>query len=340
MKRFGIDEQVVASSTHHYSNGTMTNILKRASEKVGEERPWGVFEWCYKENLVSNGGWLDDDAVARKRATVTVFMWNTEYENQEPNPTGRAIDPDKCSAAFVSSLGDAAGTEHEYYEFEAPDKGGLPELECHRCKHPYEPLETYVTNCHYCRIQRRLTRKGVYAHGADWAKKKDWSIYTTLRIDVNPARVVAWKRTGRLDWPTMVKAFEYQVKRFGGGAAHDATGIGDVIGDYLTIGSEGVIMQGLPRYELLSHYIHAIENSRIQMPMIKFMWDEHRLASVEDVYKGGEKNHLPDSISSAALAWKASGLGSVGEIYVPTLDSLGNIIMQSSHAFNDKDRIQ
>jgi hypothetical protein len=196
-----------------------------------------------RENLQSNGGWLDDDAVARKKATVTKFMWDTEYENQEPNPTGRAIDPDKCAIYFVDSLGEVTGTEHEYYEFEAPYKGGEPEFVCHRCEHPYDLSDLHSQSCVYCRIERRVTRKGQYAHGADWAKKKDWSIYTTLRIDVRPARVVAWRRTGRLSWPAMVKMFEDQVKKFGGGACHDITGIGDVIADYLTIASEGVLMK-------------------------------------------------------------------------------------------------
>jgi hypothetical protein len=332
MRRFGIDEQVVASSTHHYANGTMTEILKRATDKLGSERPWAIFEWCYKENLVSNGGWLDDDAVARKKATVTKFMWDTEYENQEPNPTGRAIDPDKCKIAFKSELGEVPGAEHELYIFEPPYKGGEPEKFCHRCKHPYPRGDVRTDYCKLCRIQRRVTRPGTYSHGADWAKKKDWSIYTSFRIDVNPARLVAWRRTGRLDWPAMVKMFEDQVKMFGGGAAHDMTGIGGVIDDYLNIGSEGVIMQGMPRHELLSHYIHAIEHGRVEMPMIKFMWDEHSKASVEDVFKSGDKNHLPDSMASAALAWKASGMGGMGEIYVPILDSLGNIVMQGSQA--------
>jgi hypothetical protein len=40
-------------------------------------------------------------------------MWDTEYENQEPNPTGRAIDIDKCKAAF-KKLGVFLGDEHEY----------------------------------------------------------------------------------------------------------------------------------------------------------------------------------------------------------------------------------
>jgi hypothetical protein len=333
MKRFGIDEQTVASSTHHYSNGTMTEILKRASAQAAGEHPWGVFEWCYKENLVSNGGWLDDAAVARKKGTVTKFMWDTEYENQEPNPTGRAIDPDKCALYFRSSLGEVPGEEHFFYEFEPPYLGGEPELTCHRCGHPYRRGDVLSVLCSLCGIQRRTSKKGVYAHGADWAKKKDWSIYTTLRVDVAPARVVAWRRTGRLNWPAMVGMFEDQVRRYGGGACHDITGIGDVIADYMTIASEGVMMVGMDRHSLLSQYIHAIENERIASPRIKFMWDEHRLASVEDVFKTGDKNHLPDSMASAALAWKASGMGGVGEIYVPMLDSAGKIVMQGSQAF-------
>jgi hypothetical protein len=329
MKRFGIDEQVVASSTHHYSNGTMTEILKRATDKLGTDQPWGIYEWCYKENLVSNGGWLDDAAVIRKKGVVTKFMWDTEYENQEPNPTGRAIDPDKHKLYFDESLGNVPGAEHELYIFEPPYKGGEPEMACHRCKHPYRKLDLLSDHCINCRIARRRTARGIYSHGADWAKKKDWSIYTTIRVDVHPARVVAWRRTGRLDWPAMVKMFEDQVKMYGGGASHDMTGIGGVIDDYLTIASEGVIMQGMPRHELLSHYIHAVEHERIKSPMIKFMHDEHK-ASVEDVFKSGDKNHLPDSMASAALAWKASGMGGMGEIYIPMFDSAGNIVMQGS----------
>lgn len=323
MKRFGIDEQIVASSTHHYAAGTMTAILKRAVDMN-----WAVYEWCYKENLASNGGWLDDDAVRRKKGTVTTFMWDTEYENQEPNPEGRAINSEKCKIAFQESLGRFEGKEHEYIEIEAPYKGGEPERTCHRCKHPYFTRDIALEQCSNCRIQRRLTRPASYAHGCDWAKKKDWTVISTLRVDVQPAKLVAWKRTGRLDWPAMVSMFEERVRRYGGGAAHDMTGIGGVIDDYLTVASEGVLMTGMPRHEMLSHYIHAIENGRIVFPMIKWMYDNHRLASVEDVFRSGDSFHLPDDMASGALAWKASGMGAAGEIYIPMLDGAGNIVLQ------------
>lgn len=327
MKRFGIEEQIVASSTHHYSNGTMTEILKRAAEKG-----WKVYEWCYRENLKSVGGWLDDDAVAKKKKTVTKHMWDTEYENQEPNPTGRAIDIDKCNIAFnaLIKLGTWNGDEHENIEIEPPYRGGDPEPVCHRCRHPYRRHDVRSTLCVLCGVRRRVTKPGTYSHGGDWAKKKDWTTICTLRTDVTPARVVAFERTGRLDWPTMIAKFEARIRRYGGGAAHDITGVGDVVADYLTVASEGVLMVGLTRHELLSHYINAIEHGRIVWPMIKWCYNNHRLASVEDVFKSGEKFHVPDDMVAGALAWKASGMGNVGEIYIPMLDSAGNLVMQGT----------
>ncbi len=325
MKRFGIEEHTVASSTHHYSNGTMTAILKRATEQG-----WKIYEWCYRENLTTHGGWLEPDAVDRKRRTVTKVMFDTEYENQEPNPAGRAIDVIKCQLAFKESLGSYLGDEHELIEIEAPYKGGEPERVCHFCAHPYRRGDLKSTVCINCSVERRITRPGRYAHGADWAKKRDWCVFTTLRLDVSPVRLVAFLRTGRLDWPTMIGKFEERVRRFGGGAAHDITGIGSVIDDYLTVASEGVLMQGLPRHEMLSHYITAIEHGRIEFPMIKWMYDSHRLASVEDVFRSGDSNHLPDDMASGSLAWKAGGLGAVGEIYIPLIDGAGNLVMQGS----------
>lgn len=317
MARFGIEEQVVASSTHHYAAGTMTEILKRAGDKG-----WSVFEWCYKENLESNGGWLEDAMVDRKRGVVTAHMWETEYENQEPNPEGRAIDVQKCKDAFRISLGEFEGAPQERLIIEPPYEGKEPETFCHRCKHPYDIGDTKTEFCWLCTTRRRLTKRGLYATGTDWAKKKDWTIITTIRIDVHPARVVAFERTGRLDWPTMTEKHCDRVRLYKGGSAHDATGIGDVLADYMTVASEGVIMVGYARHELLSHYINAIERGNLISPRIKHSYNEHRLASVEDVYRGGEKHHLPDTMASGALAWKAGGLGAVGEIMVPGVNCM------------------
>ena len=74
-----------------------------------------------------------------------------------------------------------------------------------------------------------------YATGADWARDVDWTIIITLRTDVFPLKVVAFLRTGRRPWPFMIKQFDDRVKRFPGPSYHDATGIGNVISDDLSV---------------------------------------------------------------------------------------------------------
>jgi hypothetical protein len=260
----GIPAQTVFSSTRQYANGTMQEILKRAGEKG-----WGVYEWCYKENLEPHG-WLSEAEVERKKNEVTSVMWQTEYENQEPNPSSRAIQPAAVERLFDKSLGEFIGHANEYIEIESPQKGAR------------------------------------YVHGADWARKTDWTIIVTYRSDVYPVRCVAWERTGRLDWHVMVGKLDARLKRYGGSATHDGTGLGDVVKDIIQHPAEAFIMAGRSRADLLSEYITACEKGDLVYPFIKYAYDEHRFAGVEDVFSGGEKHHLPDTISAGALGWHSA----------------------------------
>jgi len=108
----GIAAQTVASSTHQYADGTMTEVIKRA-----EEKGWPVYEWCYKETMQ---GWLTEAEVERKRGEVTAAMWQVEYDLQEPSPEDRAIQPDAVEAMFRIGLGEFDGNNGEYIEAEAP----------------------------------------------------------------------------------------------------------------------------------------------------------------------------------------------------------------------------
>jgi hypothetical protein len=66
------------------------------------------------------------------------------------------------------------------------------------------------------------------------------------------------------------------------------------------------MMIGRQRANLLSNYIRAVEAGDIVAPYIRYMENEHRLASVADVYQSGATLHLPDTIAAAALAWNAA----------------------------------
>jgi len=150
-----------------------------------------------------------------------------------------------------------------------------------------------------------------YATGADWARKQDWTIIITSRIDTTPRRIVAFERLGREAWPQMTARLDDRINRYGGRACHDGTGIGDVVASMLSSrwGAESVIMSGRTRSDMLTEYISAVERGEYEAPMIEYMENEHRLASVDDVYGEG---HLPDTISAAALMHKAAVRKGVG----------------------------
>lgn len=263
----GTVTQTVMSSTHQNADGTMTKILKRAADKG-----WGVYKWCYKENLAPHG-WLTQAQVERKRGDVTKAMWENEYELQEPSPESRAIDTPSVKAMFREDLGVYAGEPRQYIEIEPPDT------------------------------------TADYTTGADWAKTTNWTIITTLKHKAGQrSRVVAWERLGREPYPAMVDRFQFQVNRFNATAAHDGTGLGTVVDDLLYVESESFVMTGQQRAALLSNYIGAIERGQIEGPFITYAEAEHRLASRADVFMSGE-GHLPDTIASGALAWHAHSSG-------------------------------
>ena len=104
----------------------------------------------------------------------------------------------------------------------------------------------------------------------------------------------------------MAGKFDARLKRYPGRAAHDGTGLGDVVRDYLSVGAESVLMVGRARSDMLSSYISAIERGEFIAPLIDFMHDGHRYASVDDVYG---KGHLPDDIAAGSLAYRGARRG-------------------------------
>jgi hypothetical protein len=257
-----VAKQTVMSSTHHYADGTFTEILKRAAE-----RQWPVSEWCYRGTSALPDGWLQAAEIQSKRGEVTTAMWEAEYDLQEPSPEGRAIITEAVDACFRKELGQADGALGREVIIEEPVEGAT------------------------------------YAHGADWARKKDFTVLDTLRTDVRPMRRVAWVRLGRMAWPTMIGKFDERVKKYGGKACHDATGLGDVVDGYLNVEAEGVILSGQTRSDTFTKYIAAIENGTIVSPAIRYCEGEHRYCTNEDLMGSG---HPPDSFVAGAMAFRAS----------------------------------
>lgn len=243
--------------------------------KRAGEKNWPVYEWCYKETSAEPDGWLTQEEIESKRGEVTDSMWKAEYDLQEPSPEDRAILPEKVDLCFQKGLGVFEGKMGELIEFEPPD----PE--------------------------------GKYATGADWAKKKDFTVIDTLRIDVRPMRRVAWVRLGRMPWPMMIAKFDTRVQRYPGTSCHDATGLGDVVGDYQAVNAEGVILTGQTRADVFTKYIAAIENQTILSPAIRYCESEHRYCTNDDL---GGSGHPPDSFVAGAMAFKAASIKEIEDL--------------------------
>jgi len=243
-----IPSQTVCSSTHQYSNGTMTAVLRMANE-----RGWPVHEWSYAETS-AEGGWLLPEQVEEKKNDISNIMWDVEYSLQEPSAEGRAIIPECVHTMFDDVLGSYAGYIGQYVEIEEPGEPG--------------------EGMRYCT-------------GADWGKKQDFTVIMTYRIDMHPYRMVAFERRRREPWPRMVGRYDNRIKRFPGKAYHDVTGLGSVIDDYKTSRGFGVFMEGSQRKALFSNYIAAIEDGGIVAPNIEWVRKEHLYVEVNDLYGSG-----------------------------------------------------
>lgn len=263
MMRRGVPAQTVCSSTHHYSDKTMTEVLKRAADKG-----WPVHQWCYRETSAPHG-WLLPEEVEAKRSEVTPAMWDTEYELQDPNPEGRAIDGEAVKRMFRRELGNYRGYPGEVVRLEEP----VPHAR--------------------------------YATGADWAKKHDWTAIITFRLDVKPWRLVAFERVHHEPWPQMIARLERRLTSYRGSASHDATGLGNVIEDHLKtqVPVEHLQFVGRERTDTLSEYIAAVERGDLEAPYIETMELEHKFADQEAIWGHG---HPPDTIVAAALAFRAA----------------------------------
>lgn len=228
---------------------------------------WPLMEWCYQESSAHPDGWLDVNEILSKQKEVTVAMWAAEYDLQEPSPEDRAIVPEKVTECFQAILGEYIGKLGERIEIEQPVEGAR------------------------------------YATGCDWAKKRDFTVIDTLRIDCKPFRRIAWQRTGRLPWPMMIAKFEAQVRKYPGRSCHDATGLGDVVEDYQGAGAEPVVLTGQTRSDVFTKYIAAIENGAIVSPKIRHCENEHRYCTNDDLRGSG---HPPDSFIAGAMAYRAA----------------------------------
>lgn len=234
--------------------------------KEAAERNWPVHEWCWRESSQNNKGWLTTRQVEDKKASVPGKMWQIEYDLQEPSQEGTIFTAEALLGLFSGLVGTVEDRVGAYYEFEKPKENAS------------------------------------YSTGADWARDLHYTVITTIRYDVHPARLVAYERRQHEPYPRMVARFDQRLERYGGKGIHDAIGVGSSLGDY--IATSGVIDYNTKsRDTLFSPYILAVEAGKLQAPVVTGLHSEHKYCKYLDIFGPG---HPPDGMVSMALAWLAS----------------------------------
>ena len=266
-----IPEMVVASSTWQNPVGNFSRVLGMCRDKGLPVRTW-----CFQEVLktaTNPSGWMDPAFIERKRASVPAEMFRVEYELGEPAGGSRAFDLVLLNKAFTQM--DTASQRHssddDEWVFEEPQATGW------------------------------------YAIGADWAKERDKTVIVVARVDEKPWRIVYLRAVNRKPYPEMAAMFNDALMKYQAVAAHDGTGIGNVINDYIDERAHKVLMVGRGRTELLVDYINAVEKGVYRLPANTPAFDAHKGTTVDEVYAPGKWNsHLSDFVAAFSIMHNAA----------------------------------
>ena len=254
----------VMCSTWQNPEGTFTEIMKRA-----EEKGIPTYQWCFKDTSNPIDGWLSQDDIEGKRRSIPAEMWRVEYELGEPSIGNRAFDTEFVDRTFSwvkEPLWEKVHKDFEEVMFEEP------------------------------------IRDAQYVAAADWAKEQDYTVITVARVDKTPHEVVYYIRLNRRPYPVMIRYFNEAINKYSAIAEHDATGLGNVIGDLLDGRARNFIMTGIKRHDMLSEFVSAIENDKWRIPSrLRKAYTEMKYCRVGDLYSNSMEYHLPDTVCSFAL---------------------------------------
>ena len=258
----------VMCSTWQNADGTFTEVRRRF-----EERGLPILTWCYRESANPVDGWLTKETIEAKKLEIPAEMWRVEYELGEPSIGNRAFDTESVEKMFDM---------------------------------PVEPLEQTIQDRYEEYTFAEPVSDGIYIVSADWAKEQDFTVISVIRLDRQPHELVYYMRVNRRPYPMMIKWFNDAIDRYNAEAIHDATGLGNVVNDYIDTRARKFIMTGEKRSNMLTEYVGAVERGYFKVPKIPSLYSAHKYCRTGDLYSGATKDyHLPDEVCSMALAWHA-----------------------------------
>jgi len=252
-----------------------------------EDRDEKLWVWCYRESLEENGGWLTWEQVEHKKETLSHDRFEREYELNKPAADNLAIDPNAVESTFSMP---APGL---YDQVIKPTK---------------EKEEYFFESYNY---------SDDYVIAADWARVKDFtviSVWKTTGFPHVPMSLVYYYRARHESWPDQVDKFNKLQEQYNAEGIHDATGVGDVVAGFVASPSRvwNFKMAGEKRTNMLNDAINGIEKGRMRSPRIKSLYEATRYVTYDDLFRVGDKYHLPDEFCSLALAYQTQAYKAVG----------------------------
>lgn len=176
------------------------------------------------------------------------------------------------------------------------------------------------------------TRTGTVVIGADWAKTKDWTVFTA--IDLQTREIVAFQRFHKTPYTEAIRRLVIFSRKFADVLAvkHDKTGLGTVIDDqlaYTELPYEGVTFTNANKAQMVGQLITGIEHKDIWLPNWSILLDELESYEVQTNATGNMSyaatvGKHDDVVSSLMLAYAAVVQYSSDSGVVKTLEDLMN----------------
>lgn len=278
-----IREQILISSTHYDSGGTLSAFIDRAEKanKAAGKVVMPVYQFCYKDVLAENKGYLTVDQMARMKSMVSPEVWRRQFENGEPAAENTVFNLSDIEWMMDPELGvydGAPGQECSIWLKSEEHPEGMPE----------NTVDSFYT-------------------GADWGVKLDWTVFSVWGSNANPDGVdylVYWYRPQReLGLKGMVEKYDQILCDYPGPAAHDATGMSQIVSEIVQNQSTPINFSNKKLVEtLMNKFISCVQQRKLKMPKIKFLESELKYLTYEQAYGN---RHLPDSMASLLMAWYA-----------------------------------
>lgn len=149
--------------------------------------------------------------------------------------------------------------------------------------------------------------------GADWAKTKDWTVFTAF--DIRTRKLIGFQRFHKTAYTEAIRKLVLFARKFKDIIVlrHDKTGLGNVIDDqlaYTELPYEGVTFTNANKAEMVAQLITSVEQKMVGLPRWQHMIDEFEsyeviTSKIGTMSYGAISGQHDDIISSLLLSHSA-----------------------------------